>query len=811
MITAVQGFVNRKVQRRKKFFSGNRKDNGIKYREPAEGVSGLAVRKLAAVSFSFAAAVLLSQYLLPGAWQPYFAAALCALGFAALLLRRSAGRLRTLLVLFGLAAGFFWNWGYTALFCAPADALIGQTAEVSAVVDDFPVGTAYGVSADLYVRIAGHPAVKTLAYFDAETGGALRPGDEIVFTASFSSAGKLRDQDSTYLTSKGYVLTAKKTRDLTVSRSPGFRLRYLHRWAAKAVKEEISRVFPADTAGFMRALLTGDRLLIKDDAELTGAMKRTGVYHIVAVSGLHVAILAGFVFLLAGRRRRTALVVAPVLLLFAGISGFTPSVVRAVVMQYFLLAAPLFDRESDGVTSLSAALLAILLADPAAATSAGLQLSFAATLGIVLFSDGIYGFLFGLGGRKRHRRKLLRRLRSFVFGGVSATLGATLCTLPLTAVYFGYVSLAAPVTNLLILFAVEPAFCLGAASVAAGFALEAAGKILALAASLPVRYIVWLVKALSGSYLSAVYLDSIWLVVWFALTYAVFVLFAALRESPRKLVAPVCASAIALCAILVATAAAPKDGNLSMTALDVGQGQCLVFTCGDYTAMVDCGSTSGENAGDIAARWLRAAGRERLDLLILTHYHADHANGVDDLLAEGISVTALAAPLPEDEESTLDEKILRLADRYGTEVIRVDRDSALRLGDASFTLFAPLGKESENERCVTILATQGSFDYLVTGDADSALERALLAHTQLPDIECLVAGHHGSKYSTCIELLRAVKPETAVISVGYNTYGQPGEETLARLRGAGAAIFRTDEDGNVKISSAEAGKGTENG
>ena len=124
----------------------------------------------------------------------------------------------------------------------------------------------------------------------------------------------------------------------------------------------------------------------------------------------------------------------------------------------------------------------------------------------------------------------------------------------------------------------------------------------------------------------------------------------------------------------------------------------------------------------------------------------------------------------------------------------------LPFGDGRLTLFPPVGTTGSNERGLSILATAGETDLLLTGDMDASTEKRLLAAYALPDLEALVAGHHGSRYSTSDELLSALKPESVCISVGTNSYGHPAPETLARLAEHSCTVYRTDQDGNIHLA-----------
>ena len=231
--------------------------------------------------------------------------------------------------------------------------------------------------------------------------------------------------------------------------------------------------------------------------------------------------------------------------------------------------------------------------------------------------------------------------------------------------------------------------------------------------------------------------------------------------------------------------------------LDVGQGQCILLHSGGRTALIDCGGNDG-NAGDTAADYLQTLGITTLDLLVLTHCHDDHANGVPELM-ERMEVSALVLPALREDESAYRAEILNLAQTKQTEVTLLSDNRAVAFGESTLTLYAPLGDGGSNEEGLFVLASCGDFDLLVTGDANSFVESLLIKYNQLPDIEVLAAGHHGSKHSTSDALLDAVTPEACLISSGYNTYGHPAQETLTRLAARDIDIYRTDGMGHLTI------------
>ena len=233
--------------------------------------------------------------------------------------------------------------------------------------------------------------------------------------------------------------------------------------------------------------------------------------------------------------------------------------------------------------------------------------------------------------------------------------------------------------------------------------------------------------------------------------------------------------------------------------LDVGQGQCVLLASGGKYALVDCGSgSSWYDAGELAAHQLETMGCTELDYLILSHYDKDHISGVAGLLARMDAAEVLVTEGTDDE--AVQAAVLETAAAHGAEVRTVSEETALALGKARLRVFPPVGDSDDNERSLVVLVSLGEQDLLLTGDLDRAAEKALLEAWDLPDIEYLAAGHHGSKTSTSAELLDALKPETVCISVGSNSYGHPARETLRRLGERGCTVYRTDLHGDIHLS-----------
>ncbi|MBM6926443.1 DNA internalization-related competence protein ComEC/Rec2 [Pseudoflavonifractor phocaeensis] len=754
------------------------------------------MRKLAWFAAACSGAVFGAVYLLPEAML-LPAGALCALAGLTGLFVRGNWRLRVLLLGFGLALGLCWTGVYSALVRAPAQRLAGTEGTVAATVLDWPQENDYSISLLVKLFPEGDGGIRTLLYVSGAEAEDLRPGDGLEVTASFRMADTLAGEPSNYYYAKGVLLIANAGEAWTAKPAESVPLWALPAWFGKALKDSVASCFPDSTAPLVTALLTGDKTGLPESQY--AALRRSGLAHVIAVSGLHVSFLAGFIATLLGcRRRLSAAVTIGLLFFFAAAAGNTPSVTRAACMQALLLIAPLVDRENDPPTALATVLMLLLMFNPYAAASVSLQLSFAAVAGIFLFT----GFLNRRWTDKLpHKPKgfwprLRNRCARLFFASLATTLGAMVFTTPLMAWYFGTVSLISPLTNLLALWAVSYAFLGGLMTALAGLVLPAVGTALGWVASLPVWYLLWLVSGLSGLPFASVSTTSVYLGLWMALTYGLLFLWLLWRGRRGRPVLPVCLSLAGLCLALVLQAAALTGGRLSVSVLDVGQGLSVALYSKGKTALIDCG---GYDAGEVAADHFQAMGLSRIDLVILTHYHDDHASGIPQLL-ERMEVGLLILPDVEPD-SPLRAQVLAAAEAGGVETLLVSDGARAELGEALLTIYPPLGDGGSNEEGLSILGTAGDFDLLVTGDMNDTVEGRLVKYGALPDIELLVVGHHGSKYASSETLLQAAAPELAVISVGYNTYGHPAAETLERLTLAGCEIYRTDWSGTVTITA----------
>ncbi len=581
----------------------------------------------------------------------------------------------------------------------------------------------------------------------------------------------------------------------------------LHR-VRRLLYEAITSSVPAGEAALLAGVVLGDRGNL-DDGTLE-SFRRTGLFHVLAVSGLHVHfVLAPIEALLkrvsrpGARNAARALVLA----LYSVVTGMQPSVVRSSIMAFLPGLAISSGRWYRGLDGLSVACLAIIIAEPLALFDPGLQLSALATLGLIALP----------GPSGAQASGWLDRAASLV----SATFSAQAFTLPVLASRSDWPLIAFVANPLLVpLLGMSVTAGMAGSVLVALFGRWRAASLLLLPAAGIARLSCIMVDALCRLKAGNMPLPSLTpsqAAMYFA-ALAVCTgywrpgFLCSIRARPIAR-----AVTIALCVALALALGEPAKprGALRLTFLDVGQGDAmLIETPGGSSLLVD---TATEKAAErqvipVLRRW----GRTRLDSIVVTHRHADHAGGVNVLLEQGAAEAILCGPAAAGQE---DGDIVVLAPEArqtcSGQVILSEKESPadgnLPASDAlsgrqgfNVRVLWP-GEQgagpgtSENDTSLVLKVEMGRFSALLMGDAGGVAERALVAGSEQLRCFVLKVGHHGSVTSTSKALLDATSPRVAVISVGPNSFGHPGRSTLNRIQEQEAVILRTDLDGAITV------------
>lgn len=745
------------------------------------------MRKLMWFAIGFSAACAAGIYLLSGVWFGLIGL-FCLVGCIAMLFIQTKPAKITAIALFGCVVGFAWLWGYDSFYLSAAKAHDSQTIPITITATDYSFATDYGQAFDGRVVLDGK-TYQVRAYLNDDR--IISTGEEVrsEFSLRYTADGGMREP--TYHHGKGIFLLAYQSDSVTATEGKLRIWDYPSIWRQRIISL-IETAFPADTAGFAKALLVGD----STDFTYTQdrAFQVSGLRHVVAVSGLHVSILFSLIYLAFGRQRVwNALFGLPLLLIFAAIAGFTPSIVRACLMQALMLLAMLVNKEYDPPTALSFAVLVILGGNPHAITSVSLQLSVGCMIGIFAFCEPLrqYFLSFGKWKEKSKGKSVRAKLIRWFTGSVAVSLSAMTVTTPLCAIYFGMVSLVSILANLLTLWVISFVFYGIMLSCVGALIWPPLGQGIAWCISWPIRYVLGVSGLLAQFPLAAVYTDSVYIVAWLVIAYLQLAAFFFLKKKHPGITAA--GILFSLCICIALSWLEPKLDDTRVSVIDVGQGQSVLFQQGEEHYLVDCGGSHAGITADTVANFLLSQGIFRLDGVILTHYDADHAGSLLDLLT---CVDTDSIYMPDVYDSNGIRESIEAA--YPESICLIEETTQVYIGSGKFTLYPAESAQDDNESSICVLFQTRNCDILVTGDRSSAGERALLKQTTLPELELLVAGHHGSHNATSLDLLYATRPKAVAISVGANNrYGHPRPEMLDRLSRFGCEVYRTDLQGTI--------------
>jgi competence protein ComEC len=611
-----------------------------------------------------------------------------------------------------------------------------------------------------------------------------------------------------YLERRGiHVVLAGKAADLTFTGRRGSLLGVMDRLRV-AARGALARGVRSPVREVLRGMVLGDAENV--DAQAIDDFRRSGLLHIMAVSGENVVLLctllgAALSALALGRRLRLFLML-PMIAVYVVITGASPSIVRAGVAGALVTLAGLASRPADLPLLVLAPAAALLTMNPWNLLDVGFQLSFAAVIGLFLLAH--------------HVVRMLRFLPRSLAETAGVTASASIATAPISLASFGQASLIGVVANVAGGFVLGPVMFCGMLSVLVGLAWPpaslplnvAAGALIAFllsvarfCANLPMAVYKW--QGLSVGFLVAAGGIALLLAaqvlanrLGVGLVHFVF--------SPRRRQAAALAVGTLVALALVMAPAPPRAPSVpTLTVLSVGEGAAaLVQTPGGPTTLIDAGPTP-------LARTLQAHGVRAIDLLVLSHGHADHTAGLADVLQQ-FSVRTALLPRPPTPNPGLDRLQTEL-EQSGARVLRCAAPLTAACGGYSVQVLPTSGGEGgedanqqENDWALVAEVSFGDANgppgaetVLLPGDA----EGDTLGKVVDGPVSAVELPHHGSAGGLDAELLARLHPSVTLVSVGPNRYGHPTAEMMTLCAGAGLACLRTDKVGDIVFSSSAEG------
>lgn len=570
----------------------------------------------------------------------------------------------------------------------------------------------------------------------------------------------------------------------------------------RGIQAELERRFPApDGNDISPAGAVLEALLLGEDGRLDEAtvenLQKTGLYHLFAISGGHIAIIGGLLFslfrLVRLSLRTSRLALAVFLVFYTVLVEGSPSVLRATIMALAYLTGRLLWKDVHVLNTISASALVLLLVNPSSLFDVGFQLTYVATLSIILFTPPLLKRLPHL------------PLKATELACLSVTAG--LGVAPLIAANFNRVTLSSFILN----FAAIPLVGL---IMGVGYAYLPFAAALPAAAGPPAAVLGFLVTVFARVSHALDPFPFLSFRVptprgWTILGYFLFLGTSLVRPRFKGQRLIVLSGFSLFVFILVVSPFRPASPGLKVTMIDVGQGDSfLVEFPGRKVMLIDGGglASSPFDVGErVVSPVLWRKGIKKVDYLVLTHPHPDHLDGLV-AVARNFRIGEFWEGRPPRNEglyADLDRALPATAVRR-----RCGRGFHHREGDVSIDVYHPESDAAagpvaaENERSLVMRIARGGTAFLFMGDVGAATERELLESGLDLGAAVLKAGHHGSASSSTPALLEAVRPAVVIVSAGEgNTYGFPSPAFLARCRAVGAAIFQTDIDGAVEIGS----------
>lgn len=544
--------------------------------------------------------------------------------------------------------------------------------------------------------------------------------------------------------------------------------------------------------GVLRGMLFGDTSEMDD--VWVDSFRATGIAHVLAVSGLHVGIIAAALTIALRplrKRRPAALIATFITLAYCVMAGLSVSVLRASAMYLCSLWGGCLGEKTDTLTLLGCAAVGLLLINPFTLFTPSFILSFSAVLGIVAF----YPVAAHLLGKIPLQNKVFR----YCYEVIGVSCAAQLGVLPAQIAFFGVIPVLSAAVNLLVAPFVAAAVVTGLCAAVLGSVWLPLGWIFAAIAEVCIR-------VMGGVSIQAARLPFAALTVgsdfppWIAL--AVVLVFAACWRFTKhnRLRAVFLLGGLALFGAGAVIQQVSLYSSMDIVFLDVGQGDAIYIRQGNTHVLLDGGNRFGSyDVGEsVLLPFLRSRGVSALDAVVVSHPDSDHCGGLAAVCRE-IPVRWLLTNGDPGMEEPAYQDLLQTAGQNSIPHQILQAGDSFQIGAATVSVLGPADAQAtDNDGSLILLAEYQNTRALFTGDIGIDTENALAS--SLEPIQILKVAHHGSKYSTGEILLQAAQPSLSIVSVGANnTYGHPAPEALSRLHDIGSTVLRTDQTGAVLL------------
>lgn len=575
---------------------------------------------------------------------------------------------------------------------------------------------------------------------------------------------------------------------------------------SRSISKRTSELLKEDEASILTAMLIGNKDSLNEN--IKEDFRKSSLSHILAISGMHVSyIIMGITFIINKtkvNKKISKIITILFLIFFIILTGKTPSVQRACIMSIYMILGNLLYKKTNILSSISISMIFILLENPYSILDIGLQLSYAGTLGIVI----IYPILNKYKSSKIIKIKLIDRIIDIML----VTLSANIVLFPIILFHFNTISTTFLLSNLLVSPIIGIIIFLGFFTIIISYTFPFMIAIFSNALQFTLTILLKIANLIGNIPFSKIYLPTpkIYMIIIYYLT--LFIILKYKKIIDKKIIKKIIAILLVF-SILINIVILKIPKNLEIYFIDVGQGDStLIITPNKKKILIDGGGASENSTYDVGKNILLPYLLDKqiinIDYIIFSHFDSDHSQGlaytIQELKVNNVIIGKQFEMSKNYEEfiKIVKDKKIKLYTVTAGQKINIEKD-------LYFDILWPdstnvISDNVLNNNSLVCKLEYKNFSMLFTGDIEEKAERAMLEKykndLRILKTTILKVAHHGSKTSSSKEFLKAIKPKIALIGVGKdNKFGHPNNIVLKNLEGLNCKIYRTDENGEIKI------------
>jgi len=643
----------------------------------------------------------------------------------------------------------------------------------------------------------------------------LEENQKIIFNGEFEKPTKQRNKGgfdySKYMYSQNLYGSIFVKNEKNIEKMEVEKLNLIS-FIQKSIYASIEKLLPKDQLGILLGMLIGDTFYISDEIE--ESFKLSGITHLLAVSGsniTYIIVITKFLFNKILGKSISNYITIIMIILFVLISGASPSVVRAGIMAIILILSEILARQPNTISSVAFTALLILLYNPLIIYDIGFILSFGGTIGIILLNPLVKEFLnYKLSFFSQF--KLVR----YIFDMLSVTVSAQIILLPVMWYFFNNISIISIITNLLVGPFVGVITILGLIIYFLSVFFNPLAKILSYSVYVLISLIIFISKVCSKIPFGNLTLPTpsiLFIITYYLIISLPIIKIKKAERDYDNAINILKFVVVILIGIQIVSEFIPKK-YIDINIIDIGQGDSTLIKTNNYNILIDGGGSenSDYDVGEsILIPYLLDNTNGIIDLMIISHFHEDHAEGCLSVL-EKLSVRKIIIGM-QPKNTELYKRLLKISKEKEIPIIILTKGDVIELDNVKLEILFPkkeLESEDLNNNSLVIRLDYKEISMLFTGDIEEKTENILVSESEknnIIDVDILKVAHHGSKTSSTDNFLKMVTPQIAVISLGENNkFGHPAKEVIKRMEKLDCLIYRTDIFGEISLRVYNTGK-----